>query len=191
MTRRIQTVLGVLVLLLLGGGLIWGVYELVRWFLTLPASTQTPAAALIGVVSVPVITYFTSRSLERNRSRENAIREKKTELYDSWIRGLMDMLNLSKKPGGMSNADMIALFADVTPKMITYGSRNVILAWNHFRTISTVQGTDGKPDSRATMLAFEALLKAMRQDLGHPTWRTSKGDLLGAFINDINTYLKT
>ena len=190
MRKAIQVIFGLLLLLALLAGAVWGVWALVSWFLTLPSETQTATAALLGVVLVPVITYFTSRSLERRRSRENAIREKKTELYDGMIKGLLEMLNLSKKPKGMTEGEMAQLFATITPQLITYGSRNVILAWNNFRSIATVDGAEGKPNPRATMLSFEALLKAMRQDLGHPTMSTNQGDLLGIFINDIKTYLR-
>ena len=190
MRKGIQVGVGLILLVLMAGAAVWGVWALVSMFLDLSSATQTATAALVGVVSVPVITYFTSRSLERRRSRENAIRERKTELYDGMIKGLMEMLNLSKKPNGMTEADMAKLFADLTPQLITYGSRNVIVAWNTLRSVAAVKGTNTKPDPRRTMLSFEALLKAMRQDLGHPMLSTGQGDLLGVFINDIKTFLR-
>lgn len=180
MRKPIQLTLSVLLLLAIAGGAIWALWSLVSWFLALPSTTQTPLAALVGVISVPLITYFTSRSLEQRRSRENAIREKKTEIYDSLIRGLMRMLNLSKTTGAMSEKEMIALFSDAVPNLITYGSRGVILAWNNFRRVSA-KSADDFP---VVVHAFEDLLKAMRSDLGHPTAMMAKGDLLRTFIND-------
>lgn len=69
----------------------------------------------------------------------------------------------------------------MTPELITYGSRGVIRAWNEFRKVSRLQ-TD---NSTAVMLAFEGLLKAMRQDLGHTVITHQKGELLGIFVNDV------
>lgn len=183
--RKLATV--VLGLLLIAGIIFvagWFAHTVLSWFLALPPQTMTPVAGITGVLLVPVITYFTARGLERRRSRENAIREHKTELYDSLIRGLMQMLDLGKRSNPAETEGHIReLFADITPPLITYGSRSVIRAWNTFRTISTK-----KPgDTQSIMFAFEDLLKAMRQDLGHTVITHQRGELLGIFINDIHS----
>ncbi|MDR0958937.1 MAG: hypothetical protein LBM23_01015 [Propionibacteriaceae bacterium] len=55
------------------------------WFATLPPTLQGPVAGACAVVLVPIVTYFSNRSLENKRTRENALREQKIALYDTFI----------------------------------------------------------------------------------------------------------
>ena len=175
-------------ILALGGYLVWWFgASLLGWFLRLPPTTITAVAGVSGLVSVPIVTYFTTRSLERRRSMENAIREQKTQLYDKLTRGLMRMLNLKKSEPKMQPDEMMEFLAEMTPPLISYGSRGVIRQWNGFRKVSREQ----LDSPLAIMFAFEDLLKAMRQDLGHRVFGHQRGELLGIFINDIDEFKKS
>jgi hypothetical protein len=157
----------------------------VSWFIGLAPTTQTPVAALTGVVLAPLIAFVTSRVLERRRSLDASLRDKKTQLYDEMVKGLMNILDLggaARKVGKNNAAEILRFFVNMTPRMITYASPRVIKAWNGVR-LGAARGATGFQ----TLANFEDLLKAMRADLGHRTWVQPRGELLSLWVNDVHT----
>jgi len=168
------------------GAVVWLTGMLVAWFTSLSPEMSAVIAGITGVLLVPLITFFTSRALEQRRSRDDAIREKKTAIYDKLIRDLMKMLNLSKSKDPLTADFITEVFADTTPSLITYGSRSVIRAWNRFRS----ESAKGSKDPAVLLFAFEDVLIAIRQDLGHATFGQKRGDLLRVFVTDVDTLFR-
>jgi hypothetical protein len=159
-----------------------------KWFFDLPRSTQATVGGVLAVVLVPTIAYFSTRSLDRRRSREEAIRPQKTKLYDDVISGFLSIFDLGDSTSPSTEAEMKTFFASIAPPLITYGSRKVIKAWVTVLRVS--RQNEGKTDSgMKIMFAFEDLMKVMRADLGHGTFSQQQGELLGVFIRDIDDYL--
>lgn len=179
--RTLRSIVIVLLVLGAAGALTW---LAISWFVALPPTTQTPIAALVGVVLAPLIAFITSRVLERRRILETNLREKKTQLYDEMIKGLLSILNVgnsARKAGRSSQPDIVKFVANMTPRLITYASPRVIREWNKVR-LGAVRGLSGFQ----LLFHFEDLLKAMRADLGHSSWLQPKGELLGLWINDMH-----
>lgn len=154
------------------------------WFLSLQPTTQTTIAGLTGIVLAPLIAFATSRALERRRGLEASLREKKTQLYDEAIKGLMSTMNVggsARRAGKTSAFDVVKFYGNMTPRLITYASPKVIRAWNKVR-LGSIRGMSGTQ----LLFAFEELLKAMRGDLGHRTWTQPRGELLQMWINDMH-----
>lgn len=152
-----------------------------RWFFSLPSQTITATSALVGVVLVPIITYFTQRNLEKHRSRQEAVRELKTKFYDETMRDLMRMFNIDKTKKPITPAELANIFAKWPAPMLTFASRGVILAWSNMRRVAA------ENDTIKTADAMEALFKAMRKDLGHSVWLHSRWEYIGVFVNDVDT----
>jgi hypothetical protein len=155
-----------------------------RWFFSLPAQTITASSALVGVILVPVITYFTQRNLEKHRSRQEAVRELKTKFYDDTMRDLMRMFNIDKTKRPITPEQLAAIFAKWPAPMLTFASRGVILAWNNMRRVAA------ENDTLKTADAMENLFKAMRKDLGHSVFPHTRFEFIGVFVNDVETLEK-
>ncbi|HSX35312.1 MAG TPA: hypothetical protein VLH84_00055 [Patescibacteria group bacterium] len=177
------------------GGIILSILLGVLWLLTkgtfhwLASRSQNTHTAIIGAAAlllVPVVTYFTTKSIERRRSVEQTMRLKKIELYQSFIEFFMRLLLNSGKPKPNSD-EMVAFLAEVTPKIITYASNDVIKQWGHFRVNLDKLLKTGNPMD--WMKPFEDILIAMRKDLGHSSLGIKDGDIARLFINDVDDYL--
>ena len=72
------------------------------------------------------------------------------------------------------------------PKLILWGSDDLLAAYNRFRATGIDAPDEGSP---VMLLAFERLLYAIRRDLGHPNKNLGPGDLLRVFVNDVDDYI--
>jgi hypothetical protein len=176
--KFVRAIPGLILVAVMGVGLYFLIRSLLDWVATLSPQTVTPVFALVGVLSVPIVTYFTSRALEKRKALDQATRQHKTDLYKELIEELLKMLKIG---GGkaMTDAEMTAMFGRVTPSLITFGSKGVIRAWVAFRLHpwATAEARDG-------MLKFERVLKEIRKDLGQSVFGLKDGELLKMFIND-------
>jgi hypothetical protein len=153
----------------------------VSWFSGLGQTTQTAVAGLTGVVLAPLVAFLTTRALERRRILESNLREKKTALYEQMVKDLMSAFDIGNSKKTKNPNAVVQAVAAFTPRLIAYGSRSVIRAWNTFR----LGLVNDRLNAVQRMAAFEDVLKQMRKDLGHGTFLQQRGELLGLWINDI------
>lgn len=203
MRNALKVTLGLvlaLVLAVVGGGALWfGGVWLVEWFGGLEAPTRTGLLALFGVLSVPLISFATQHFLSNRQSREQAIREKRTEFYDKVLEVFISMMSASKTGKNVAPEKHAKTFDSLIPPMLTYASPKFIRAWNLFRTVSRV--TTAEQEKKATGLAYDDLMTdnpyllmasmeqivvAVRQDLGHRVSSKRYGDLISVIVNDLD-----
>ncbi len=181
MKSFVRAIPGLLVILLALGILVVIGWAVVVWFSGLAGPTQTAVAGLTGVVLAPLVAFLTTRALERRRLLEASLRDKKTALYEQMVKDLMSIFDIGHAKKNKNPNAAVQAVAALTPRLIAYGSRGVIRAWNTWR-FAAASGTSNPVQS---MALFEDVLKAMRKDLGHGTWLQQRGELLGLWINDI------
>jgi hypothetical protein len=166
--------------------LIFSSIQIFNWYGSLSEGLKTGIIATIPIISVAVLGYFANKSLETKRSVEQAMRPRKLELYDEFLKFIMRIFGNElavKKP---SDDEMMKFFATKTPELITFASNSVIEKWGKLRI-----GLSGeKTKNEQKMFMVEDLFRAIRLDLGHNRRGFHKGDILRLFINDIDDYLK-
>lgn len=152
-----------------------------------------------ATVFVSVFSAVWARNSEQAQAMEQQIREKKTPIYESFIRVAFDIIwsNRSQSaqeqhesPRKRQQTEIIKLtpieqLQKLTPELIIWGTDEVITRWVQFRNA----GAPNKDNPIEVILAFEAFMSAVRKDLGHKDDLLKKGDLLKIFINDMDKHL--
>ncbi|MFF1872963.1 hypothetical protein [Kitasatospora herbaricolor] len=140
------------------------------------------AVTAMATVIVAVATLVIGRYIEKRKAIEAEIRTSKIPVYSRLVSGLFTLL-LQTEAGPQQTAVAEALFRDLTPDLITWSSDEVLIEWSRFkRTVADL------PPEEA-VFALEGLLMAIRRDYGHKGTKVKDGDLLGLFINDIDTHI--
>ena len=170
-------------------------------------SAAIVAAAATTLVSVLGVTL--GRFLERRHQIDLELREQKVPIYTEFVEGLLTVFasanassddqedaaisashtNMSSAktidavPASAEQLDLLEFLTRMTPKLMIWGSNDVIVKWSQFR-----RGADKHPPIDY-MFMMEDLLTAIRKDLGHSGGGIARGDLLGLYINDIDDHL--
>jgi hypothetical protein len=182
MKKFIQLAISLLII----GGFIWLIYIVVK-FAWRTLSSVNPSLA-VGVIAagstifVSVISVLISKHLEQKTIIKSQQREKKIPIYEELLAFLFKIWRGVKDEALMPSEGQIADFMfDFAPKLIVWGSDDVVTAFSKFRT----------DFQNPTILLFtlEELWLAIRKDLGHNNKGVTKGTLLGFIVNDIHEHL--
>jgi hypothetical protein len=174
--------LGILAVCLLG--VVLATRGLVHWFTGLGKDQALALVALGGLVLTPLISFATTRAIETKKLTGQAALDHKIALYEGFVEFFVEMMGLSGGPG--LNEDKIKeRMAAMTPAMLIYASNDFLKQWREFKKVSN-NGVEGA----ALVFQMENVLKALRKDLGHSSFLSTKGDILAIFVNDIEDIVK-
>ena len=180
--QPVSIFISLLVVGLLGLGVYWLITAL---FDKLNSVDSDLGKALVtggATVSIAVVSLVFGKLWEQKVKIQQDIREKKIPVYEKQIAIFFSILFAGKygeqKP---TENELGKAFQDFTEKLIIWGGAEVIQAWLAFRlhdwqNSKTVEG----------FLKVEALLKAIRKDLGNSNSNLAVGDITKLFINDFN-----
>lgn len=146
---------------------------------------EVAAALALGLATIIVVPI--TRWYERRRLREEPLQTRKVEVYDRFIRGLLDVFFSSRGGATRSTKNetkMVDFFTSITPDLAIWASDDVLARWARIRT-----GWGGEPmEGERLKLAldeFEQLFLSIRRDLGHSNRDLKSGDVLRLWINDL------
>jgi hypothetical protein len=138
------------------------------------------AATILGAA----ITVVVGKLWEQHLKIQDEIRAKKAPIYEKQIAALFKVLFASKITGKPADTkEMVVAFASFSEQLITWGSKDVIIAWNNYRSLGALP--PGREQEGLERL--EDVFFAIRKDLRNKDRGLKSGDLLGLFMNKAPT----
>lgn len=185
-----QVVLGLSLLI----GLIVLAILLARVILQAFSDLAPEVAAGLAIAFATVVVVPITRWYERRHLREQPLQTRKIEIYDRFIRGLLDSF-FAQRRGQDPAKQMAQFFHDSTPDLAVWASDDVLARWSRLRRKFAADETrdqDTASDSARgleKLFELEELFLAIRRDLGHSNKGLAEGDVLGLWVNDLDVEL--
>lgn len=160
-------------------------------FAELNPNVAASIVAAVATITVSVITVVVGRKLEANALLRKEHREKKSPVYRSLLSFMAKVLASAGSETPVNQGEVVAFMTKFTPKMMVWGSDDVIAKWRKFLA-ATIEASKSEPESEIqvqSLFHYEELIYAIRRDLGHKNKGLGQGTILGLFVTDISSYL--
>jgi hypothetical protein len=172
-----STLVGLVVL----GAIAYTIYSALKAVLssitTLEPSVEAALVAAFSTILVTIISVLISKFLERKQRVSQEIRDRKIPVYESLIDFLFRVVKYGNTAEKIPDEEIQKFLFELTPKIIVWGSDDVIRALFNFR--------NNAAESGEALLRVGELLLAIRKDLGHGNQNLPATQVLGLFVNDV------
>jgi hypothetical protein len=161
----------------------------------LPLPLLISIITAIATITTAVATTLITKNNELRLQVRSEQREKKALIYEELTEFFFKIIFASKlkdkhdaESAENQEREIVQFLTSYTPKIIMWGSDEVLREFYLFRSTSLSTETD--PAKVFDVIRkFEELLFSIRRDLGHKNRRLGKGNILGLFINDVEKLL--
>jgi hypothetical protein len=150
----------------------WVVYAFFQYLSSVPKELGAALVAAAATILVATVTVMVGRYYERRKELDALYREKKTEIYDEFLREFFTLFWGAGETDAAAEKDLVPFLREFTRKLVLWSGPEVIeafVAWKGHLA-------KGTPDAKSIFLT-EAFLLAIRRDLRH----SNRGLRIGFF----------
>lgn len=160
------------------------VYAFFQYLSSVPKELGAALVAAAATILVATVTVMVGRYYERRKELDALFREKKTEIYDEFLKEFFTLFWGASKTDAAAEKDLVSFLREFTRKLVLWSGPEVIkafVAWkNHL--------AKGTPDAKSIFLN-EAFLLAIRRDLRHSNIGLRKGFFARLFLQQGELFL--
>lgn len=177
--------LGAVLLLGMLGGVGWLIYALFRYISAVPKELGAALVAAGTTILVATATVMIGRHYERKKELDALYRDKKTEIYDEFLKEFFGLFfNAGKSTEDISEKDLVPFLQEFTRKLVLWSGPEVIEAFVSWKD----HLAKGVPDAQSIFLT-EAFLTAIRNDLRHSNKGLRRGFFAKLFLKEGDLFL--
>lgn len=173
-------------LIIIGGLIALAIYAVVAFFGYVSAVPKELGAALVAgatTILVATITIMVGRYFERKKELDALYREKKTEVYDEFLKIFFQVwFSGGKTPDG--EQDLVKLFREFSVKLVLWSGPEVLEAFARWKE----KMAEGQPNAEG-VFETEKFLNAIRADLRHSNGGIRRGWFARLFLQESGLFL--
>jgi hypothetical protein len=175
-------------LLVLVGGVALATYAVAAFFSYVSAVPKELGAALIAAATtilVATITIMVGRHFERKKELDALYREKKTEVYDEFLRVFFQVWFSDRKTAeGEQEQNLVKLFREFSVKLVLWSGPEVLEAFARWKE----KMSEGHGNAEG-VFETESFLNAIRADLRHSNSGVRRGWFARLFLQESSLFL--
>lgn len=162
----------------------WVVYAFFQYLSSVPKELGAALVAAAATILVATVTVMVGRYYERRKELDALYREKKTEIYDEFLKEFFTLFWGAGETDAAAEKDLVPFLREFTRKLVLWSGPEVIeafVAWKDHLA-------KGTPDAKSIFLT-EAFLLAIRRDLRHSNRGLRKGFFARLFLRQGELFL--
>lgn len=137
--------------------------------------------------TITISSFFITRYLERKKTIELEIRNKKIPIYEEFFDFYFKAMFKNRTDEEMTTEETISFFQQFNQKAIIWFPDNILksyIEWKH--NITNFSNNQGM-SLREIILHQEQFMNQIRKDIGHANKNLIPGDITSLYINDFDT----
>lgn len=186
MKQRFLNLFYVVFSIALLGGVYWFSEKFFRYLSLVPKEIGAALVAGATTVLVATLTVMVGRYFERKKELDALYRDKKTEIYDEFLKKFFDVLFSGAQEQPTSEPeDLVPFLREFMRKLVLWSGPKPIVAFLQWKE----HMAKGAPDAQSIFL-IEKFILALRADLRHSNAGVQKGFFASFFMSESAHFLE-
>lgn len=167
-------------------GIIYLLYQIFN--LAYKSFNKIDVNILIAIIggTITISSFYITRYLERKKTIELEIRNKKIPIYEEFFEFYFNVMFKSKTDEEITTDEMVKFFQQFNQKAIIWFPDHILKSYIEWKNNLTKFSSNQGISLRDIILHQEEFMKQIRKDIGHINKNLFPGDISSLYINDFN-----